>query len=203
MQALALLKNLNVDCKMKNLNHYPVLAEIFMYPTEHLNKRIHKWKEIVKEYDPLLCVKLEQFAEYITEKPLSRQQEYYTATFDIQPICTLDVGYVLFGDDYRRGVFLVNMKKEHIKAGNSCGSELPDHLPNILTLLPLLSDNELAEELVYSLLIPAVTGMISKFRDIENHYKGLLEILLEIMNMDYPVSSFERFQFNVKTSQKI
>ena len=66
----------------------------------------------------------------------SFQQEYYISTFDVQAICFLDIGYVLFGEDYKRGIFLVNIKKEQIKAGNDCGSELPDHLPNILTLLP-------------------------------------------------------------------
>jgi nitrate reductase assembly molybdenum cofactor insertion protein NarJ len=105
---------------------------------------------------------------------------------------------ILFGDDYRRGVFLVNMQREHIMAGNECGRELPDHLPNVLTLLPLISDKAFVEELICSLLIPALTEMIRRFRKIENYYRSLLEILLCVMESDFPSSSYERFQFTLK-----
>ena len=40
--------------------------------------------------------------------------------------------------------------------------------------------------------------MISKFRSNINLYKGLLEILVAIMEMDYPVSEYEKFVFNAK-----
>lgn len=178
-----------------NLDHYSRISEVFRYPSGKLKEDVLFLNDIViGRYDPDLEAKLLPFYEYINSTSLSQQEEYYTSTFDVQPVSTLDIGYVLFGDDYRRGVFLVNMKKEHIKAGNDCGSELPDHLPNILTLLPLMKDEKVAEELVVSLLIPAFEEMISRFKNSGNHYKGLLELLLEIMKTDFSDSSFERFQ---------
>ncbi len=171
---------------------------MFRYPSDDLRSYSDKWRDIISAYDHKLMKKLDPFINHAIEKPLSFQQEYYIRTFDVQAICFLDIGYVLFGEDYKRGVFLVNIKKEQLKAGNDCGSELPDHLPNILTLLPKMEDADLAEELIYSLLIPAIHELILKFRDTSNLYKGLLEILVTIMETDYPDSSFEKFNFSVR-----
>jgi nitrate reductase assembly molybdenum cofactor insertion protein NarJ len=180
---------------MKDLTHYDLLAEMFRYPTEELKAFCEKWREIIQVYDPGLILRLEPFAAHINDKPLPFQQEYYISTFDVQAMCSLDIGYVLFGEDYKRGIFLVNIKKEQLKVRNDCGSELPDHLPNILTLLPKIKDTDLAEELIFSLLIPAIHEMIVKFNNGNNLYKGLLEILVAIMETDYPDSSYERFEF--------
>ncbi len=198
MPDLDLLKNRNEGCNMKDLIHYKLLAEMFRYPSGDLKTYSDKWRDIIAAYDPELMKKLDLFINHAIEKPLSFQQEYYIRTFDVQAICFLDIGYVLFGEDYKRGVFLVNIKKEQLKAGNDCGSELPDHLPNILTLLPKMEDADLAEELIYSLLIPAIHELILKFSNTSNLYKGLLEILVTIMEKDYPVSDFERFNFSVR-----
>lgn len=191
-------KNQNGDCDMKNLNHYTLLAELFRYPSDNLKTYLEKWIDIVVLYNPELIPKLDLFAVHINEKPLSFQQEYYIRTFDVQASCFLDIGYVLYGEDYKRGIFMVNIKKEQLKVSNDCGSELPDHLPNILTLLPKLQDKDLAEELIYSMLIPAIHEMILKFGEGTNLYKGLLEILVAIMESDYPDSNYEKFDFSVR-----
>ena len=183
---------------MRDLTHYKLLAELFRYPSDDLKAYSEKWRDLISLYDAPLSDKLDLFITHINERPLAFQQEYYISTFDVQAMCFLDIGYVLYGEDYKRGVFLVNIKKEQIKAENDCGSELPDHLPNILTLLPKIADADLAEELIYSLLIPALHELILKFRDTSNIYKGLLEILARIMETDFPVSSFERFTFNTR-----
>lgn len=184
---------------MKDIKHYAILAKLFNYPSEQLDNEVDLCRDVLKEYSQDFETKFEPFLRHVKEKPLSYQQEYYSGTFDVQPVSTLDVGYVLFGDDYRRGVFLVNMQREHIMAGNECGRELPDHLPNVLTLLPLIRDKVFAEELICSLIIPALTEMIRRFRKTENHYRSLLEILLCVMENDFPSSSYERFQFTLKT----
>lgn len=180
---------------MSDLTHYTALAEIFRYPKNEMNAFIGAWKNIIATYDPKLMLKLDPFIAHILEKPLSFQQEYYISTFDVQAVCFLDIGYILYGEDYKRGVFLVNIKREQELAGNDCGTELADHLPNILTLLPKLKDVDLAEELIYSLLIPTLKEMISKFRSNTNLHKELLELLVAIMEMDYPVSGYEKFDF--------
>ena len=185
---------------MINLNHYTALAQIFSYPTPERSNFIKDWQKIVAHRVPEMAPKLEAFVEHVQNKPVSAQQEYYIATFDVQAMCYLDIGYVLYGEDYNRGVFLVNMKQEQKNADNDCGHELPDHLPHMLTLLPKLKDEAFAEELVYSVMIPALEKMIDSFRSDDNVYKGMLQTLLNIMAHDYPESEFE--QFNFSTQQK-
>jgi len=187
---------------MKDLKHYMVLAEVFRYPTPERSACVDEWLKIVKTAVPELMPKFDSFVEHIQQKTIAGQQEYYIATFDVQALCYLDIGYVLYGEDYNRGVFLANMKKEQEMAGNNCGSELPDHLPNILTLLPKLRDENLAEELIVSMMVPALENMIESFQSAGNVYKGMLEILLRIMERDFLDSKFERFSFTSQGKAK-
>ena len=187
---------------MNDLKHYKVLAEIFRYPTPERENFSGEWRKIIWNRLPELGHKLELFIAHVLEKTPAEQQEYYIATFDVQALCYLDIGYVLYGEDYNRGVFLANMKKEQERAANDCGSELPDHLPNMLTLLPKLSDESLAEELMVSMMIPALEKMIESFQSGSNVYKGMLEILLRIMESDFPGSEFEKFSFTSQEKAK-
>ncbi|SMO54587.1 respiratory nitrate reductase chaperone NarJ [Saccharicrinis carchari] len=187
---------------MTNLNHYTALAQIFSYPSSDRRNAIQDWQKIVAHRVPEMAPKLEAFVEHVENKTIASQQEYYIATFDVQAMCYLDIGYVLYGEDYNRGVFLVNMKQEQKNADNDCGHELPDHLPNMLTLLPKLKDEVFAEELVYSVMIPALEKMIDSFRSDDNVYKGMLQTLLKIMEHDYPESEFERFNFSTQQKAK-
>jgi nitrate reductase assembly molybdenum cofactor insertion protein NarJ len=187
---------------MKDLSHYILLAEMFRYPSEKLKDYPDGWRMIIRKYDCQLLSLLDPFADHVANRPLEYQQEYFVSTFDVQPLCCLDIGYTLFGEDYRRGHFMANLKAEHRKAGNNCGTELPDSLPVIMTLLPKLKDEYFAEELVFSLVAPAIHEIIAGFRSDGNYYKGLLRIIAAIMDRDYPKSEFERFIFPEKQGNK-
>lgn len=179
---------------MKDLNHYASLAAMFKYPSEDLRKHTDEWNKIIMRYDPELSGYLDPFLRHVNNVSIVCQEEYFVSTFYVQPLCCLDIGYVLFGEDYRRGQFMANLKMEHRLAGNDSGTELPDHLPVLLTLIPKLQSKEFAEELVVSLIVPALNELIAGFRTDENHYKGLLRIVLKIMEKDFPDSKFERFK---------
>lgn len=53
----------------------------------------------------------------------------------------LDLGYVMFGEDYKRGAFLLNMQIEQQKINNDCGTDLPDNICNVLDLMTLSKDD--------------------------------------------------------------
>lgn len=175
---------------------------MFRYPSEKLKDHSDEWRKIIRKYDPELIRLLDPFTGHLAGKKLEYQQEYFVSTFDVQPLCCLDIGYTLFGEDYRRGQFMANLKAEHRKTGNACGTELPDHLPVIMTLLPKLKDESFAEELVFSLVSPALHEIIAGFRSNDNYYKDLLSIVVTIMDKDFPESSFERFVFPEKRKNK-
>jgi len=123
------------------------------------------------------------FLDAIPERVLDLQ-ELHTRTFEVQSLTTLGIGYVLFGDDYKRGALLSNLSREHAQTENDCRGELADHLPNVLRLIPKLKDQDLLDELVREILVPALMLMIREFdpgriekknANYQKHYKTLIE----------------------------
>jgi nitrate reductase assembly molybdenum cofactor insertion protein NarJ len=181
---------------MKELGHYSHLAWIFRYPDRQRAEHTAEWREIVGRILPGSLPAMESFIAHVVGESLEMQQEYFISTFDVQAVCFLDIGYILYGEDYNRGVFLSHMKREQEQSGNDCGSELPDHLPCMLSLLPKMQDQVLAEELVVSVMVPALKKMVSSFRPTGNLYREMLDLLAGIMEREFPGSSFEPFEFN-------
>ena len=143
--------------------HYSLLADMFDYPSADFPDRVKCVREHLKADYPLATEELDQFLELLPEDNLLTMQELFTRSFDVQAIATLDVGYVLFGDDYKRGEMLANLNREHLGVNNDCGSELADHLPNLLRLMDLLTDEDLIRDLAYAILAPALLEMIGEF----------------------------------------
>lgn len=167
-----------------NIQFYDALAKLFRYPDVNFVSDVLIAKDLVEKFYPDLLGLLFPFIECVKESSTSEMEEIYTRTFDVQAITTLDIGYVLFGDDYKRGAVLTNLNREHIAAGNDCGNELADHLPNILKLLPRMNDNEIRIELVTRIVLPALSKILSDFNskniDKKNetyrkHHKTILE----------------------------
>lgn len=177
------------------MKHYSEIATLFTYPEKDtLNIAASKVKEILKCNYPAVSNNLDNFIGLVNSNSLPKIQEYYLKTFDIQASCCLDIGYVLFGEDYKRGEFLVNILNEQKKAENNCGTELADHLPNMLTLLPKIKDKNFAQELAYSIMIPALKEMLKNFIDKVNVYKELLVILLNILETDFNNLNYKQFE---------
>ena len=55
---------------------------------------------------------LKNFSDFAADKSIEDLQELFTGTFDMDPDCALDLGWHLFGEDRRRGVFLIKLRKE-------------------------------------------------------------------------------------------
>jgi nitrate reductase assembly molybdenum cofactor insertion protein NarJ len=175
---------------MQTLDHYEQLAALFEYPQQDYPARVNGVHQLLEGRYPLAAAELDAFAnalpsdgETLSADALDEMQEIFTRSFDVQSITTLGVGYIMFGDDYKRGELLVNLNREHREAGIDCGSELPDHLPNVLRLIARWQNRELAAEFVEEILYPAVERTIFEFgtqrmeqrdRLYEKHYKTLI-----------------------------
>ncbi|HEY5595376.1 MAG TPA: hypothetical protein VIL61_09530 [Nitrospiria bacterium] len=166
-----------------NYAHYSHVAELFDFPGPELAPRGRALLDFLRENYPAAAVEVEHFLDAIPERTLDLQ-ELHTRTFDVQSLTTLDIGYVLFGDDYKRGALLSNLSREHAQAENDCGRELADHLPNVLRLIPKLKDQNLLDELVRQILVPALMLMIREFEperiekkntNYRKHYKTLID----------------------------
>jgi nitrate reductase molybdenum cofactor assembly chaperone len=176
---------------MTDFKHYTIIADLFRYPSESLIDDALSSIAVLSENYPNDAAIVTAFIENFSSLTLHQRQEYYIKTFDIQAVCFLDVGYVLFGEDYKRGDFLVQMKQEQREAQNDCGVELSDHLPNVLTLLPKTKP-EFAQELIATICIPALDEMIDKF-NMQNAYLELLKMLQNVMKQDTKDTNYKPF----------
>lgn len=146
------------------LTDYELLSVLFFYPENESD--LGKIKEVYVYLSinlPESAEVMKPFMDFITNSFLGEIQELFLRSFDIQAITTLDIGFILFGEDYKRGQLLVHLNKEHRDAGNICHTELSDHMPNVLCLLSKMKDNTLRKEIATRLLAPAVVKMLDEF----------------------------------------
>lgn len=163
---------------------YELFATLLEYPGPGIDSSIGKLQnELSGEY-PEAAKKLQAFAGAFNGLALQQQEELYIHTFDVQAFTTMDVGYVLFGEDYKRGELLVHLNREHRHAGVDCKGQLADYLPNILRLVSQMKDEALKAELVHRIVIPALHKIRQDFhpekiRKKQKLYKKHQKTLLE------------------------
>jgi nitrate reductase assembly molybdenum cofactor insertion protein NarJ len=147
----------------KNINHYEKLAQLFQYPKTDYKEKVREAENVLSELYPETLKTFKQFSEFVSNSSHDEITEIFTRTFDVQAITTLDVGYVLFGDDYKRGELLVNLNREHREAANECTDELADNLANLLSLLPKMQNHDIRDELVEMIIMPGLIKIINEF----------------------------------------
>ncbi len=164
---------------------YELLAPLFEYPSAGFPERVREIKEYLDTNYGDAAADLGHFADLLPVDDLEAMQELFTRSFDVQAATTLDVGYVLFGDDYKRGILLANLNREHRAANIDTGTELADYIPNLLRLMAVMEDEEVLHDLAYAILGPALLEMIGEFsteriekrnKKYEKHYKTLIEV---------------------------
>ena len=144
-------------------DRYTILARLFSYPDADFPRTAREVQEYLDDTCAEAADELRPFTEFSAGATLIELEELYTRSFDVQAVTTIDLGYVLFGDDYKRGQLLVNLNSEHHEAGIDCGTELPDHLPNVLRLIDRMQNTELRDELVQEIIAPALRKIIGEF----------------------------------------
>jgi nitrate reductase assembly molybdenum cofactor insertion protein NarJ len=148
---------------MKTRQQYSALAHLFAYPGEEYISNVNGCAATLKENYPEAYVKLEPFIAWVNSHEIHDIEELFGKTFHIQAICYLDMGYVLFAEDYKRGEFLVQMKREQANAGIDCGEELADNLPNVMRLMAVMTDEVFLREFAVRVVKVALEKMIKEF----------------------------------------
>jgi len=164
---------------------YELLAPLFEYPQAGFPEQVANIKDYLVGRYADAATDLGRFADLLPGDDLEAMQELFTRSFDVQAATTLDIGYVLFGDDYKRGILLANLNREHRTANVDTGTELGDYIPNLLRLMAVIEDEEVLHDLAYAILGPALLEMIGEFsteriekrnKKYEKHYKTLIEV---------------------------
>lgn len=188
---------------------YDALAALFAYPGPGFEAALDGVASHFGARYPRAAEELGRFRRQLPDDGLITLQELHTRTFDVQAITSLDIGYTLFGEDYKRGALLANLSAEHGRAGHDCGLELADHLTNVLRLVPRMTDAEVQGEFVRLLLLPALMAMLAEFEpdkmakkedlyrrhhktiiaamggDARTAYRHALETVVEVLHEDF------------------
>ncbi len=147
---------------------------LLTYPDEYYLARASEARQEMSAVSPEVSEHVIRFFEGVRGMSTEGLQELFTRTFDLNPACVLEVGWQLFGDEYKRGEFLVRMRQLLAEHGAPASKELPDHLPRVLDLLPRLEHDE-ANELTAHFVLPALAKMLAGLEGKGNPYEALLK----------------------------
>jgi nitrate reductase delta subunit len=160
------------------MNLYFLFAELLDYPSDSLPQRVEECGLALATASPEATKLLESFQRSQQELGITRLQEAYTSTFDLQPECTLNLGYHLFGEDRRCGMFLAKLKELFEEAGISSDNELPDHLCYLLRYVAAAPPSDKSDAIVSDCLLPATSKIVQYMKEKPSPYRPLLEALL-------------------------
>jgi nitrate reductase molybdenum cofactor assembly chaperone len=168
---------------------YKALAESLEYPS--LKSDIESCSELICNAPSNVANSFAEFRASVAGLSLNELQELYTRTFDLSPVCALDIGYHLFGENYKRGVFLANLRETEAPFDLGQERQLPDYLPVLLRLLTKLDDEELRSALIVDCMIPALEKMLKTLSEAENPYRHLIAAVRSVLKSEagaYPAT---------------
>ncbi|MDH3494095.1 MAG: nitrate reductase molybdenum cofactor assembly chaperone [Acidobacteriota bacterium] len=157
-------------------------AGILEYPADDWSERLIKCHKLCLLSEKHGTADFSGFASDATELTLNQSQELYTRTFDLNPVCALEVGYHLFGEDYKRGQFLAQMRETENPYELGQERQLPDYLPVVLRLLGKMDDPELRAGLIGYCLLPALKKMKEHLEKKNNPYESVFTCLEKLLN---------------------
>lgn len=157
---------------------------LFRYPDENSPEAARQCHRALVAVEPHAAARLELFLDQLERLSTEAQQELFTATFDLNPSCALEVGWHLFGESYERGAFLVKMRRQLTRFGLSDSGELPDHLSLALAVLGRMPAEE-AEEFASACLLPALGKMRANLAGKSNPFESVLNAITLLVERRY------------------
>jgi len=166
---------------MRDSTIYDALAGLLTYPEVDYPRRI----EAILRLAPAECREdLERFSRLVRDLATDPMQELFTRTFDLNPVCSLELGWHLFGENYERGLLLVRMREELRRYRLGESSELPDHLTHVLRLVAQM-EQERARDFVAACVLPALEKMLQAMRGKDNPFEYVLVATRNLLHSDF------------------
>ncbi len=164
---------------------YDLFADLLSYPTAALPAQAEACLEQLRSTHPEAAAALDKFHQAMQHRAPEQNEELYTITFDMQPVCYPYVGYHLFGESYKRGALMAQLNEAYHAFGYFPENELPDSVSVILRFLSLDAANrqgDFCQALLAEGLLPAIEKMRQSFGEqSENPYASLLTALQLIL----------------------
>ena len=175
---------------MAQLNEFHLLASLLRYPEQGCEFDMERYCELFGTECAGVSDPLRDFFEQIRPLTVEDLQVLYTSTFDLNPVCSLEVGWHLFGENYERGEFLVKMRGELREHGIEESTELPDHLAHALELLARMEPQG-ATDFATLCIVPALGKMRKAMEDKSNPYECVLLAIEGLLMLRYPMAESE------------
>lgn len=104
------------------------------------------------------------FGEMLSNSTLSEMQEDYVAHFDFNPAAAPYLGHHLYGDNQKKGGYMIQVKQEYGKHDfEAPAEELPDHLGILLAFLAHLTrrgEDEFRRQFIEKLVLPGINKLL-------------------------------------------
>lgn len=140
-----------------------LFADILDYPAPGLAGKAAECATLISAAQPEAAALVESFGRFAKETPLGKLQEVYSGFFDLNSICHPYLGYQLFGENYKRSILLIELKKAYRAEGFEADpSEIPDRLSIVLRFIARSEGGEDIDELLNRGLLPALARMTTK-----------------------------------------
>jgi nitrate reductase delta subunit len=153
-----------------------LFADILDYPAPGLASKAAECATLVGVAQPEAAALLQSFRRFAEENSLGKLQEVYSGFFDLNSICHPYVGYQLFGENYKRSVFLIELQKAYRAEGfEASASDIPDRLSTLLRFVAHSKGGEDIDELLNRGLLPALARMTTK-PETDSHQHGPADI---------------------------
>ncbi len=123
-----------------------------------------------------LAASVPEFAQAVAGMSVEDLQELYTRTFDWNPATSMEIGWHLYGENYERGEFLVEVRAMLRRYGVAESEGLPDHIVHVLPLIERLPAAD-AEHFVSECLAPALRKIHAALAGTGNPYLHLVRAL--------------------------
>jgi len=134
---------------------------------------------------------MKDLAAYLEREGEAVAEERYTQLFDLSPVCSLHLGYHLFGDAYERGELLAGLVRELTAARLDFAHELPDFLPTVLRLLPRMHDEQDRKLLVAFIIVPGLDKIVTALEDATDPWTSVLITLRAVILELVPVGKID------------
>ncbi len=159
------------------------LADVLAYPGRDYAERVLRYRDMAAVEAPAAVEQAEAFMANIEGKSLSELEERYIQTFDLNPLCSLDTGWQLFGEEYNRGLYMVRIRDEMRRLNIPETTELPDHLTNVWRVLGRMPEED-AISFAVCCLVPAVDKILGAVKK-GNAYRPLIQGIANLLEARY------------------
>lgn len=176
---------------MRTTQLYDALASLLTYPEAPFDERLTACRLALDGRGQEAFAPLQHFIDAAQGMTIEDLQELYTRTFDLNPVCSLELGWQLFGENYSRGEFLVEMRQTLRRLDVPESTELPDHLTHALAAFGRMEESE-ANRFASMFLLPALAKMVGGLDGKDCPYTSVLQSIRQMIGVTHPTALAEK-----------